>query len=150
MAFFHNYVPAFPSDHAVDESVKDFIARFYATSDDPLKNEEWVDYFLPNAVVIIGDKSAKGTDEIRRLRQGMWEQVENRKHKPEKVFPASFGGSAGSEEIAAEYMLHGSLDLVTKNGEQQIVSWAGHAILKEAEGKLKYQLYQVYLHRKSA
>ncbi|KAI1413690.1 hypothetical protein F5Y13DRAFT_160865 [Hypoxylon sp. FL1857] len=149
MASSNSYVPAFPSDHAVDERVKKFIARFYATSDDPSKNEEWVDYFLPNAVVIIGDKSAKGTEEIRRLRQGMWEQVERRKHRPEKVFPASFEGTArDSEAIAAEYMLHGSLDVVTKSGEQQTVSWAGRAVLKEDEGQLKYALYQVYLHKK--
>ncbi|OTA90682.1 hypothetical protein M434DRAFT_77558 [Hypoxylon sp. CO27-5] len=148
MASSNSYIPELPSDHAVRETVKDFIARFYATSDDPSKNEEWVGCFLPDAVVIIGDKSAKGTDAIRRLRQGMWEQVEKRRHKPEKVFPAFFGGIDGSEGIAVEYMIHGSLDMVTKNGEQQAVSWAGRAVLKEDAGKLKYQLYQVYLHRR--
>ncbi|KAI1144455.1 hypothetical protein F5Y05DRAFT_407847 [Hypoxylon sp. FL0543] len=147
MASSNSYVPAFPSDHAVDQRVKDFIARFYATSDDPSKNEEWVDYFLPNAVLILGDKSAKGTDEIRRLRQGMWEHVERRRHAPEKVFPASFGGVDGSEGIAAEYMLHGSLEMAMKSGERQMVAWAGRAVLKEGGGKLKYQFYQVYLHR---
>lgn len=80
------------------------------------------------------------------MRQSMWEQVESRRHKPEKVFPASFGGSGGDDGTAVEYMLHGSLDLLTKNGEQQAVSWAGHAVLGEVEGKLKYKLYQVYLH----
>ncbi|XXG96636.1 hypothetical protein Hte_002924 [Hypoxylon texense] len=145
-----SYVPAFPSDHAVDEKVKGYIANFYATSDDRSKNEEWVDYFLPDAVVIMGDKSAKGTEEIRRLRQGMWEQVESRRHKPEKAFPGSFGGAGGGGDgVAAEYMLHGSLDLVTKSGEQQAVTWAGRAVLRDTDGKLKYQLYQVYLHKKS-
>ncbi|KAI2470444.1 hypothetical protein F4781DRAFT_430459 [Annulohypoxylon bovei var. microspora] len=139
-----DYVPIFPP-HVADERTKDFIARFYAVSDDPSRNEEWVDYFLPDAVVIIGDKSAKGTDEIRRLRQSMWEGTESRRHKPGKVFPASFGGADNSEEITIEYMLRGSLDLVTKNGEQQAVSWAGHAVLNEVQGMLKYRLYQVYL-----
>ncbi|KAI0098980.1 hypothetical protein F4776DRAFT_650212 [Hypoxylon sp. NC0597] len=148
MASSNSYVAEFPSDCAVQERVKNFIARFYATSDDPSKNEEWVGYFSPDAVVIIGDKSAKGTENIRRLRQGMWEQVETRRHKPEKVFPASFGATDGSEAIAAEYMLHGSLDMVTKNGERQAVSWAGRAVLEEDDGKLKYKLYQVYLHRR--
>ncbi|KAI1106317.1 hypothetical protein F4804DRAFT_301539 [Jackrogersella minutella] len=147
----NNYVPIFPSDHAIDEKVKDFIARFYAVSDDPTKNEEWVDCFLPDAVIILGDNSAKGAEDIRRLRQGMWEQTEARRHKPEKVFPASFGGNdgAGGEGTVIEYTLLGSLDLTTKIGEQRAVSWAGHAILREVQGKLKYQFYQVYLHRKS-
>lgn len=79
----------------------------------------------------------------------MWEQVESRRHKPEKVFPGSFGGvgGGGGEGVAAEYMLHGSLDLVMKSGEQQAVSWAGRAVLRDVDGKLKYQLYQVYLHK---
>ncbi|KAI1781532.1 hypothetical protein F4818DRAFT_436722 [Hypoxylon cercidicola] len=143
-----SYAPAFPSDRAVGENVKDYIANFYATSDDRSKNEEWVDYFLPDAVVIMGDKSAKGTDEIRRLRQGMWEQVESRRHRPEKVFPGSFGG-AGGDGVAAEYMLHGSLDMVLKNGEAQTISWAGRALLRNVDGRLKYKLYQVYLHKES-
>ncbi|KAI1374531.1 hypothetical protein F4677DRAFT_160124 [Hypoxylon crocopeplum] len=142
----NDYMPAFPINHALDERVKTFISNFYATSDDPSKNEEWMNYFLPDAVVIMGDKSATGTEQIRQLRQGMWEQVKTRKHKPEKVFPASFG-EPGDGRIAAEYMLHGSLDLVTKNGEQQAVSWAGRAVLTNVEGILKYKLYQVYIHK---
>lgn len=76
----------------------------------------------------------------------MWEQVETRRHRLEKVFPASFG-TGDSEEDVIEYMLHGSLGLVMKNGEQQTVSWAGRAVLKEVDGQLKYKVYQVYLHR---
>ncbi|KAI0180984.1 hypothetical protein GGR52DRAFT_13921 [Hypoxylon sp. FL1284] len=147
-----SYVPTFPSDRAVDEKMRDYMANFYAISDDRSKNEEWVDHFLPDAVLVMGDKSAKGTDEIRRLREGMWEQVGSRRHKPEKVFPASFGGADADngDGAAAEYMLHGTLDLVLKNGEARAVSWAGHAVLtSDAEGKLKYKLYQVYQHKKS-
>ena len=58
----HSYTPAFPSDHTLYWRVEYFIAKFYAVSDDPSKNEEWVDYFLPDATVIIGDKLAKGTE----------------------------------------------------------------------------------------
>lgn len=58
------YAPVFPSDHTVDDRFKNYIAKFYATSDDRSKNEEWVDYFLPDAVVIMGDKSAQGTEGI--------------------------------------------------------------------------------------
>ncbi|KAI2630810.1 hypothetical protein GGR54DRAFT_635417 [Hypoxylon sp. NC1633] len=146
MASSGSYTPAYPTDRAVDERVKDFVSSFYATSDDPSKNEEWVDYFLPDAVVTIGEKSARGTEQIRQFRQGMWEQVKTRRHKPEKVFPASFGG-AGADGDAVEYMLHGSVDIVTKTGEQQALTWAGRAILKEVDGRLKYELYQVYIHK---
>ncbi|KAI1759510.1 hypothetical protein GGR53DRAFT_471260 [Hypoxylon sp. FL1150] len=145
------YTPAFPSDRAVDDKIKSYIANFYATSDDRSKNEEWVDYFLPDAVVIMGDKAAKGTQEIRQLRQGMWELVESRRHKPEKVFPATFEGTGADGDgdgVAAEYMLHGSLDLVMKTGESSAISWAGRAVLRDVDGKLKYQLYQVYMHKK--
>ncbi|XDG01554.1 hypothetical protein ABKA04_001169 [Annulohypoxylon sp. FPYF3050] len=106
-----SYVPLLPPGHTAEARIKDFVSKFYAVSDDPSKNEEWVDYFLPDAVVIIGDKSAKATDEIRQLRQ----------------------------------MIQGSADFVMKHGEKQEVSWAGHAILNEVQGILKYRFYQVYL-----
>ncbi|KAI1384559.1 uncharacterized protein F4822DRAFT_433102 [Hypoxylon trugodes] len=144
-SFPNNYIPAFPSDRAIDERVQEFVSRFYETSDDPTKNEEWLGYFLPDAVIIIGDKSAKGTEGLRKFRQGMWEHVEQRRHTPEKVFPASFGGTGDGAYV--EYMLHGSLDLITKNGEKQAISWAGRAVLKDVEGNLKYQYYEVYLHK---
>ncbi|KAI1213221.1 uncharacterized protein F4807DRAFT_410181 [Annulohypoxylon truncatum] len=145
MASSSGYVPILPSDSAVNERIKSFMEKFYAISDDPSKNEEWVDYFLPDAVVIIGDRSAKGTDEIRQLRQGMWERTKSRRHKPGKVFPATFGGADEGEGMTIEYMLQGSVDFVLKNGEQKAVSWAGHAVLNDAQGRLKYQFYQVYL-----
>ncbi|KAI0883651.1 uncharacterized protein GGS22DRAFT_167617 [Annulohypoxylon maeteangense] len=76
----------------------------------------------------------------------MWEEMESRRHKLGKVFPASFG-AADEREGIIEYMLQGSVDFITKNGERQAVSWAGHAILNEVEGGLKYRLYQVFLRR---
>lgn len=84
----------------------------------------------------------------------MWENVRSRKHRPTKVFPASFpspgtGTGTGTEtETTVEYMLHGSLDLELKSGDTSTVAWAGRAVLKEANGgALKYALYQVYMHR---
>ncbi|KAI0002833.1 hypothetical protein F4779DRAFT_622065 [Xylariaceae sp. FL0662B] len=135
-----SYLPTIPSDVVVDERTRDFVSRYYAVSDDPSKNEEWVSYFAPDAVFVVGDKSAEGTEQIRQVRQGMWDKIGARKHKPEKIFPASFKPG----EI--EYMLYGSLDLTTKDGEKRAVSWAGHAVLKEVEGRLKYAFYQIYLH----
>ncbi|KAI1458346.1 hypothetical protein F4805DRAFT_425391 [Annulohypoxylon moriforme] len=144
MASSDNYTPILPSNHSANKKIKDFIERFYAVSDDRSKNEEWVNYFLPDATVIIGDRSAKGTDEIRRLRHGMWEDTELRLHRPEKVFPASFD-EVNECEGDIEYMLQGLVYLISKNGKQRAVSWAGRAVLNEVQGTLKYRFYQVFL-----
>ncbi|KAI1340539.1 hypothetical protein F5Y15DRAFT_42662 [Xylariaceae sp. FL0016] len=150
------YRPLFPTNVEVSDDVKDFIPRFYATSDDPSKNEEWVGYFTEDATLIMGDKTARGHDEIRSLRRGMWEKVASRKHKPERVFPAAFGESlsssagngVGSEH---EYMLCGSLDFVMKTGEKAVATWSGRAVLKDVKGHgLQYSFYQVYLHTRPA
>ncbi|KAI1074348.1 hypothetical protein F5B20DRAFT_441282 [Whalleya microplaca] len=139
-----SYAPAIPSDVVVDDRTRDFVSRFYAVADDPGKNEEWVGYFAPGAVLVMGDKSAEGIEQIRQLRQGMWDKVKARKHKPEKLFLASF------KPGETEWMLYGSLDLTTKDGKKQAISWAGRAVVKEIEGQLKYTFYQVYLHSKPA
>ncbi|CAJ2510008.1 Uu.00g059080.m01.CDS01 [Anthostomella pinea] len=151
MASSSTYTPAYPTNVAIDGRVKDFIADFYATSDDPSKNEEWVDFFATDAVLVMGEKAARGTEEIREVRKGMWEKVKSRKHKPERVFPASVAagsddGGGGGRGDAYEYMLCGSLDFVMKTGEDVVATWAGRAALREVGGVLKYDFYQVYLH----
>ncbi|KAI2612158.1 uncharacterized protein GGS25DRAFT_474018 [Hypoxylon fragiforme] len=155
----NEYMPVFPSSNAaavLDERVRKFIADFYATSDDKARNEEWVACFAPDAVVVMGERRARGREEIRRLREGMWEHITRRKHRPAKVFPASFGeGAGGGDGVVAEYMLYGSLDAVTKKkegeGETMTMEWAGRAVLREVkeEGRLCFGFYQVYLHRKT-
>ncbi|OTB08343.1 hypothetical protein M426DRAFT_316967 [Hypoxylon sp. CI-4A] len=146
-----SYVPEFPSNYPAGNKIKDFVAKFYAISDDPSKNEEWVDYFLPDATVIMGEKSATGTEDIRRFRQGMWEVVATRNHAVTKAFPGAFGGGiAGDNNDQAdriEYMLVGTLNLLLKTHERQDISWAGHAVLREVDGKLKYEYYRVYMHK---
>jgi hypothetical protein len=58
-----NYQPAIPANaSSLEEGVKRFISEFYATSDNPARNDEWVDYFAPDAVLIMGDRTAKGTE----------------------------------------------------------------------------------------
>lgn len=74
----------------------------------------------------------------------MWEKVAARKHKPEKVFLSSFGSDSATGK---EYMLFGSLEYGMKTGEKQHVSWAGHAIVEEVEGQLKFRYYRVYIQR---
>lgn len=88
----------------------------------------------------------------------MWEKVRSRRHRPLKVFPASFSPSppspatdlpgTGAGAGLLEYMLHGTLDLGLKSGDVSKMTWAGRAVLKESGGgELKFALYQVYMHR---
>lgn len=57
-----DYAATYPTSVAVDEKVKEFISTFYAISDDPSKNNEWVDCFTPHALLVIGDKQARGVE----------------------------------------------------------------------------------------
>ncbi|KAI0456124.1 hypothetical protein F5B21DRAFT_162128 [Xylaria acuta] len=139
-----DYAPTYPTNMAVDERFKKFISSFYAVSDDPSKNEEWVDYFTPLAYVIMGDKRAWGEDEIRKLREGMWENVKSRKHKLEKVFPATFERNELDPGWQFECMLHGTVDYEMKNGEKAHAQWAGHASIVDEDG-LKLRCYDVYI-----
>jgi hypothetical protein len=70
----------------------------------------------------------------------MWEHVRARKHVPEKVF-------VGALSADIEFMIHGSLRLEMKDGSESKVTWAGRAVLKEVQGRLRFKCYQVYLHR---
>ncbi|KAI0024737.1 hypothetical protein F4780DRAFT_552097 [Xylariomycetidae sp. FL0641] len=143
MADLTGYHPLYPTDVPTGEELKGFIANFYQISDDPTKNEEWVDSFFPDAECIMGDTVARGIDEIRKLRKGMWDVVSSRRHRPMSVFPASFG-----DDENIEYMLHGDLHMETKDGMHALVAWAARAVLrKDPQGKLKYASYQVYLNR---
>ncbi|KAI0844969.1 hypothetical protein F5Y00DRAFT_247567 [Daldinia vernicosa] len=155
MAASDDYTPLFPIDRPVDGKVKNFISQFYAISDDRSRDEDWVNSFLPDATVIIGDKMAVGTEDIRQMRKGMWEGVQTRKHKPLAVYPATFYpetayGEGEKEKPAARYMIEGTLISTGEKLETLEITWAARAILKEERerGELKYKLYQVYLHKK--
>ena len=54
------YEPLYPSNVPVDSSVKEFITHFFEVSDDPDGNDEWVDFFLEDATLIMGNDTAKG------------------------------------------------------------------------------------------
>lgn len=59
-----DYEPTFPAGATtvVDGRLEAFVSNFYAVSDDPTKNEEWVSYFAPDAVLVMGDKMARGAE----------------------------------------------------------------------------------------
>ncbi|KAI3336704.1 hypothetical protein HD806DRAFT_528298 [Xylariaceae sp. AK1471] len=145
-----DYTATYPTNIAADERVKRFISAFYAVSDDKARNDEWVDCFASDALLVMGDKRARGLEQIRGLREGMWEMVESRRHKLDKVFPAAFELPEHEHEHESqwrfEYMLNGAVDLEMKSGEYAVAQWAGRAVLREVGGRLKYTLYQVYLH----
>ncbi|KAI1194852.1 hypothetical protein F5X97DRAFT_309953 [Nemania serpens] len=81
----------------------------------------------------------------------MWDQVKSRRHRLGKVFPAAFDSPEHEYEPEGEgprrfeYMLHGSVEMELKSGEQLVKEWAGRAVLTDGEGGLKYALYQIYL-----
>lgn len=52
----------FSSNIAADADIRQFISAFFKISDDPTKNDEWVDYFLPEAVLVMGNDTAEGQD----------------------------------------------------------------------------------------
>lgn len=55
-----NYHPAFAVEMPSDDSIKDFIAKFYTISDTPGKNTEWVNFFQDDATLVMEKKSATG------------------------------------------------------------------------------------------
>ncbi|TGJ87714.1 hypothetical protein E0Z10_g1030 [Xylaria hypoxylon] len=141
-----DYVVTYPAGIVVDERVKKFISSFYEVSDDPSRNGEWVNYFTPDASLVMGDKKARGIRDIRTLRESMWEKIKSRRHKLDKVFPAAFALPEHESERQFEYMIYGSVDLELKGGEKMAGQWAGRAVLRDDEGRLKYAFYQVYIH----
>lgn len=81
----------------------------------------------------------------------MWEQVVARRHRPQKVFESAFSGGSSTpatgQEGRPEYMLFGEVDYELRTGEKQTAGWAGHAILTEVDGRLKFSYYRVWIQR---
>lgn len=82
----------------------------------------------------------------------MWRDVEERKHRLVKVFPASF--SANRTAVAplneAEFMLFGAVAYRLRNGGGDAVKdWAGHARLSrdKVTSQWRFGFYRVYLQR---
>jgi hypothetical protein len=80
----------------------------------------------------------------------MWEKVQARRHTVDQVFPGTFGGGGGGDEV--ELMLYGDVVYKLKEsseGEEAKVDWAGRARLRRAAGGggWKFAYYRVYLQR---
>ncbi|KAL2134804.1 hypothetical protein VTI74DRAFT_10788 [Chaetomium olivicolor] len=146
------YEPWYPSNIPLNSSVKEFITHFFEVSDDPDRNDEWVGFFRDDATVIIGNDVAKGKEEIRKLRRRMWKEVEARKHRLVKVFPAHFSPDRSSvvSMHEAEFMLFGAVAYRMKDGKGDAVAgWAGHAQVRRdgLNSPWKFDFYRVYIQR---
>ncbi|KAK4157971.1 hypothetical protein C8A00DRAFT_11233 [Chaetomidium leptoderma] len=146
------YEPCYPSNIPMDSSVKRFITHFFEVSDDPDRNDEWLGFFRDDATVMMGNDVAKGKEEIRKLRGRMWKEVEARKHRLVKVFPASFAPdrSAATLMHETEFMLFGAVAYRMRDGKGDAVAgWAGHAELKRDGLNRPWRLgfYRVYIQK---
>ncbi|KAF2463296.1 uncharacterized protein BDR25DRAFT_298333 [Lindgomyces ingoldianus] len=130
------YASEYPSI-SFDPGYKKFFEDFYATSDTPDAHEKYVDFFTPDATLIMASKRGKGSSEILALRKGLWEKVSSRVHRPLKIFP--YGPN--SDEV----MLHGTVKYGLKVGGEANVDWAAYAHLTKVNGVVKMDFYQVYL-----
>ena len=86
----------------------------------------------------------------------MWTDVEARKHRVVKVFPASFSNdpSAVVSMDEAEYMLFGAVAYRMRDGkedakEDAVAGWAGHAqLLRDGvTAPWRLRFYRVYIQR---
>lgn len=83
----------------------------------------------------------------------MWKEVEARKHRLVKVFPASFSTDRSAVVLMneAEYMLFGAVAYRPRDYEKDdsVVGWAGHAQLMRDGVTAPWRLgfYRVYIQR---
>ncbi|EMD00606.1 hypothetical protein BAUCODRAFT_135403 [Baudoinia panamericana UAMH 10762] len=131
------YQAAVPSDGSVKHEIRKYYEEFYATSDTPDAHEKYAAGFTRDAKLIMASNEANGTQEILKMREGMWEKVAKRSHKPAQIY--SFG--PGSNDV----MLLGTVDYELKDGRKTTVDWAARSQFAEEAGQLKMSFYQVYL-----
>ena len=86
--------------------------------------------------------------DIRKLRRRMWKEVEARKHRLVKVFPATFSEDhvvPGLNE--EEFMLFGVVAYRLRDGTDAVANWAGHAQIRRdaLSAPWKFTFYRVYL-----
>ncbi|KAK4123865.1 hypothetical protein N657DRAFT_645469 [Parathielavia appendiculata] len=145
------YEPWYPNNVPVDSSVKLFITRFFEVSDDPDRNDEWVYFFREDATLIMMKDIAKGKDEIRKLRRDMWRDVEARKHRLVKLFPASFSPDQKAVMVMheKEFMLFGAVAYRMKDGSEAVAGFAAHAQLRRdsLNASWKFVFYRVYVQK---
>ncbi|KAG2418280.1 hypothetical protein HFD88_001381 [Aspergillus terreus] len=114
-----------------------FMEQFYATSDTESQHQQYLANFTPDATLIMGPKSATGSEEILALRHGLWTHVATRAHFPARIY---FGGKN-------ELMLYGTVKyrLRADPSNEVEVPWGARVVFADDEKDLKMKFYQVYL-----
>lgn len=119
-----------------NKQLKSFVEGFYKQSDTkpPVEEDEYVNYFTPEATLIIGVNLAKGSDEIRQFRQNIWANVSKRHHVVHNVAAVN----------DTDILLNGDVDYVLNDGSSSTKSWAAYIEFESpAQEKMKY--YRVYI-----
>mmetsp|Transcript_6075 Transcript_6075/g.5999 ORF Transcript_6075/g.5999 Transcript_6075/m.5999 type:complete len:130 (-) Transcript_6075:68-457(-) len=126
----------FAKDLDSSKQLKAFLEGFYKVSDTkpPVQGDEYVNYFTPEATLIMGANQAKGSDEIRQLRQNIWANVSKRHHVVHNVAAVN----------DTDFLLNGDVDYVLNDGSSSTKSWGAYIEFESsAQEKMKY--YRVYI-----
>ncbi|KAK0674382.1 hypothetical protein QBC41DRAFT_369838 [Cercophora samala] len=151
-----------PTTREPETGIRDFILYFFTISDDPKRMyDPWLDCFTKDAEVTMGKKVAKGREELRELRRGMWKHVRSRKHHDFSNYyataPDAFTKFEREEGEEVEIMFSGKVTLEVVSGEgpeteKKVVDWAaqGTLVRQEWEGesgveRWKWVRYRVWL-----
>lgn len=119
-----------------NKQLKSFVESFYKQSDTkpPIEGDEYVNYFTPEATLIMGANLAKGSEEIRQMRQKIWANISIRRHVVDNVAAVN----------DTDVLLNGNVDYVLNDGSSSTKSWAAYIEFESpAQEKMKY--YRVYI-----
>lgn len=125
----------------VSAEVQTFVDDLYKRSDvGPEGHDDYVDLYLPDAVLVMGPTTYNGHDGIKQFRVAGWEKVAKRKHVCKGIFPSA----TNPEE---EVMTWGTLDYGFKDGSsKENIQFATRLqMAKDSKGQLKIKFYQVYI-----
>ncbi|EEA27633.1 hypothetical protein TMatcc_004070 [Talaromyces marneffei ATCC 18224] len=114
------------------------MSSFYTTSDNPTAHDEYANFFMKSATLIMGGKRADGFDDILAFRKSIWTSVLSRKHVVAKIF---FGQDN-------DMMLYGTVTYVMKHdpeGKDVKIDWAARAEFEDGLEGPRMRYYQVYL-----
>ena len=119
-----------------NKQLRSFVEGFYKQSDTkpPVEGDEYVNYFTSDATLIMGANHARGSEEIRQLRQNIWTSVAKRHHVVHNVAAVN----------DTDILLNGDVDYVLNDGSSSTKSWAAYIEFESpAQEKMKY--YRVYI-----
>ncbi len=119
-----------------NKQLRSFLEGFYKQSDTkpPVEGDQYVNYFTLEATLIMGANLAKGSEEIRQLRQNIWTGVSTRHHVVHNVAAVN----------DTDVLLNGDVDYALNDGSSSFKSWAAYIEFESpAQEKMKY--YRVYI-----